>query len=1691
MTPVFNGATYIDDTIYSVLSQAGDFNLHYHVQDGGSTDDTMKRVRRWIQRAAQLPELCGKLTFTCASEPDGGMYDAINKGFARALPPGDDVVMGWIAADDRIAPGAFATIMNIRAEFPQVRFIGGRVALLDHTGSVTRVEPLMPFSQRCMAAGLYDGRTMPFIMQEGSFWCADVWRKIGGLDTRFRLAGDWDLWRRIAAYERYVCADSLLGFHRRRPGQLSEQMDRYYAEVDQALDAADAPPLPEILDGLDVADGTFGSVALLRAAREAAHAEHEMLKVDPEQFRASAHSGVIVRYHMPTRLWEWIDGFGAMASAPELVSVAGATESHTIRPISGFKTAEGPYVEFALPGGIRWMSGPTASGEVLVPEAGRYRLVVRCRSWIAGQVVTFLDNGRPIGTVAVTPYSHRRDIELSVEAVFSDGPHIITISVDQPVTDSYLLVIGWELRQLPPTAGRHVVPVAATPIPLASRISAPAGRDWPMISIVVPTFNQGQFIEDTLNSIIRQGYPNLELIVVDGGSTDATPLILRSFAPHITHLIAEPDRGQSDAINKGFRAATGEILSWLNSDDLLADGALHAVAHAFIHSGADMVAGVCDVFNEANRTTHRHMPCIVDGPLPLKDLLDIENHWIRGQFFHQPEVFFSRRIWERIGAAVDEDLFYSMDYDLWVRMARYNATIKVIGATVARYRMHPAQKTSTPEAYRPELIAHATKLRREVGLAPMPAQGDVTHRLRIVFFNDYGFKYGAGTAHRRLALALAAAGHDVVAVAYADFDREKPDIVLNADQAAAGILALRPDLVVIGNLHSIAADYDLLGALLPSGVPTIFYAHDQWIGTGRCAYPGDCTQYRARCTATCPTAGSYPKLDRDRVAPAYDRKRAMLAPKPGQHLAVLTNSRYMQDFLTDAIAEPGRPPIHVAPIGLDTDIFKMGSRWHARALLDLPQDRFIVITAAASLADERKGLRLLLDALERLDRPEEILLLIVGFGEPIVDTPFEVRRAGYVTSEELVALHYQAADILAGPSLAEAFGQVYIEAGACGIPSVALDVGGVCDAVLDGETGILVQEASATALGAAIVELRSDPGRRRRMGAQARLHAVNMFSLEASAAKLTAILVNEPALGLNLSPCVSLAADPPKTLTMQYLIKSQRGAPVTTPAGWLAIRNINEEHATADLAHLPERFWWASWPACRFLVRAAQYGAHTLQLKLRSDLQGQALSFLVNFGPAITVNLPPASFQSSRVIDVPVMLSKGDNLIDMRFAVGRDESPDNPRDLTMLVEEINIWPAMPDQRTGPRDGTCEVVAGFDPEEGPYPDIGLPDCFHWAVGDRATLQVFCGYTGPRVWEFTIRNPHPGQRMTIRIDDEPVGSWFMAEGSMSENMVIRCTSTQAIGFHTVTIETERQLESTTDPRRLAFIFVGLRLRPPGDDTVPIDDGIRWDLSSGVGAEEPPSRDQDIDRPFRWVLAPTAGIVVERNKTGQGRLRLEYRTPCTQQSALVRVNGRPSGRVMFDDAPFSQSGVVEHSLQLEQGHNFVELEFGERWTTPGGGRDLYLLIHDLSVEQDAGPVSDPSLSMIDVLAKAPPWEVGFGFSILEHPVPSLGIHRPFRWAIDGDSQIRLTQSTSRLKLQVRNSIADQELQIFTASGALVATAALHDDILMLQEVDVQLPDAETQTLSVRPKFVAPGSADDPRRLVYLLEDVVIDAA
>lgn len=219
------------------------------------------------------------------------------------------------------------------------------------------------------------------------------------------------------------------------------------------------------------------------------------------------------------------------------------------------------------------------------------------------------------------------------------------------------------------------------------------GAEWPLITVITPSFNQGRYLEDSILSVVNQGYPRLQYIMVDGASTDNSRDIISKYRRHFDHCIIEADRGQSEALNKGLSLARGEIISWINADDMLAPGALHMVALSWLGSDADLLFGICFQHRDGQFEL-ANLPQARQETFSIEILGDIFGYWLKGYFFYQPEVFFTRRILEQVGGLLDTRLHYTMDYEFWLRCAKAGARIEPINWPVAFFRKHDEQKTS-------------------------------------------------------------------------------------------------------------------------------------------------------------------------------------------------------------------------------------------------------------------------------------------------------------------------------------------------------------------------------------------------------------------------------------------------------------------------------------------------------------------------------------------------------------------------------------------------------------------------------------------------------------------------------------------------------------------------------------------------------------------------------------------------------------------------------------------------------------------------------------------------------------------------------------------------------------------------------------------------------------------------------------
>jgi glycosyltransferase involved in cell wall biosynthesis len=221
-------------------------------------------------------------------------------------------------------------------------------------------------------------------------------------------------------------------------------------------------------------------------------------------------------------------------------------------------------------------------------------------------------------------------------------------------------------------------------------------------SIVVPSLNQGRFLAETLDSLLGQGYPDLEVIVVDGGSTDQTLEVLRARGAAL-RWTSENDDGQAAALRKGFARSTREWLAWLNSDDVQTSGALWAAAKAIRdHPDADVIVGRGSYVDEAGRPL-RPYPTIALGPG-----VDVSRELFEKGYMAQPSVFFRRTAYEDAGG-IDAGLRFVMDYDLWVRLAARGARFVALDQDLSGNRWHAQAKTASELL---PLLAEAVKVQR-------------------------------------------------------------------------------------------------------------------------------------------------------------------------------------------------------------------------------------------------------------------------------------------------------------------------------------------------------------------------------------------------------------------------------------------------------------------------------------------------------------------------------------------------------------------------------------------------------------------------------------------------------------------------------------------------------------------------------------------------------------------------------------------------------------------------------------------------------------------------------------------------------------------------------------------------------------------------------------------------------------------
>lgn len=207
--------------------------------------------------------------------------------------------------------------------------------------------------------------------------------------------------------------------------------------------------------------------------------------------------------------------------------------------------------------------------------------------------------------------------------------------------------------------------------------------ELPLVSIITPSFNQSRFLEAAINSVLSQDYPRIEYMIVDGGSSDGSVDIIKKYEPKLGWWVSEKDAGQTDAINKGFSRAEGQIFAWLNSDDTYEPSAVsRAVGFLLEHPSVGMVYGDANYINEQGN---------ILGKFPAAQT---DDRLLRQGYVHIPQqaAFFKGDLWRTVGP-LDRTFFFAMDYDLWRRLAKLTTIHYWKGQVLANFRIHPGGKS--------------------------------------------------------------------------------------------------------------------------------------------------------------------------------------------------------------------------------------------------------------------------------------------------------------------------------------------------------------------------------------------------------------------------------------------------------------------------------------------------------------------------------------------------------------------------------------------------------------------------------------------------------------------------------------------------------------------------------------------------------------------------------------------------------------------------------------------------------------------------------------------------------------------------------------------------------------------------------------------------------------------------------------
>ena len=675
VTPSFQQGTFIERTIESVLGQ--DYpHIEYLVVDGGSTDRTLKVLETYAHRIRWI------------SRRDRGQSDAINQGLRAARGE----ILAYLNSDDTYRPGAVRKAVSYLVAHPTCDLVYGQGRYIDRDDNIIGSLPSQPFDEEGFASNC-------FICQPATFWRRRLHDRVGYFDEEEHLVMDYEFFLRAARTARIAMIDDTLAEARVWEGAKSI-----------------ASRARQVLGAIDAVQRHHGSVPLTwingyvwatLEGRQLGGLPRSVRIALRRLLRCSIQTRFLLRYNgLSALIKHWIsaepselyaDGWMGAALQRTVPKPLGATHLRITGALPIWPKRRPLVLDVQL--------GRRRLGRISVAAPGSFEAEFPIPAELATQSSLHVTL-RALRTFIPADYENYND-ERSLAC------HIHSIASIRLESHEATATIAREGRPPQPhvwvrTSGngergasgfmrrirRRVATFFSPKLGLLSQYSPrplPPGHDTqprqlaplPRISIVTPSLNQAAYLERTIRSVLDQDYSALEYIVADGASSDASAAILERYRSALHSYESAPDRGPASALNRAFARSSGEIMAWLDSGDLLLPKALHTVAAFLVsHPQVDVVYGHRVVIDERDLEVGRWV-------LPPHD--DAALTW--ADFIPQESLFWRRRIWERVGGAVDESFQFAPDWDLILRFLAVGAKFARIPRFLGAFRIYSQQKT--------------------------------------------------------------------------------------------------------------------------------------------------------------------------------------------------------------------------------------------------------------------------------------------------------------------------------------------------------------------------------------------------------------------------------------------------------------------------------------------------------------------------------------------------------------------------------------------------------------------------------------------------------------------------------------------------------------------------------------------------------------------------------------------------------------------------------------------------------------------------------------------------------------------------------------------------------------------------------------------------------------------------------------